>query len=282
MATGSRVCPSCGALNSRQERRCHRCAGRLGPRLGDWLVTGLRSLFGQEVPVTSLVMGLCVLVYGAGLVTGASPSPLAGATASTLLRWGALHSALSAQEPWRYASAIFVHAGVLHLVFNLSALWSLGSGCERRLGSGRFAVLFVLSGVVGFVFSDYWARFSGHLLFTVGSSGSIFGLSGALVGYLAARRDPAWKHYLLQVVILAAVLQLLPMGVDTAAHLGGLAAGIALGYAFHRERRPYQRARLFGWVGGLLLASCMASVVLCNLSPQWTIQRSLEQLRSDP
>jgi len=169
---------------------------------------------------------------------------------------------------------------LIHLLLNMSALYSLGSALERQVGSGRTSILFVASGVFGFIVSLQWARFGGSPLFTLGSSGAIFGLSGALVGHLAASRNPAWKPYLVQTLVLAAVLAILPMRIDNAAHLGGLAAGVALGFAFRKERRPRRQDRLFGWLGAGLIALSLAAIVLSDLSSQWRIQQALEALTS--
>lgn len=157
----------------------------------------------------------------------------------TLIRFGALFGP-ELLQPWRLLSAVFVHFSALHLIMNLLALNSFGAPIERRFGPARTFLLFVLCGVGGFVASFWWNPFA----FTVGASGGIFGLLGATIGVLVARKDPGWKALVRDQLIFALILALL-FRVNTAAHVGGFVLGVGLAMLFERERvRPVTSAFL--------------------------------------
>ncbi len=277
MGVGSRVCPHCGALNASDERRCHRCAQTMpGPMrlaLGELVKTGL----GTEFPTTKLFIGLSTLVFLLS-VLGKGPFPIwgDGIRTSEALRWGALLVPSGWGEPWRHLSAVFVHASAVHLLLNLLALLSLGRAAEAALGWSRFTVAFVGSGFLGYLVSHAWYLLwgtRGALL--VGASGAIFGVLGLEVGILLARRAWEARSRLWRALALAAVIGLL-VPVNNSAHLGGLFAGLAIGYALGKERRGARHDRLFAWIAGALLVACVASVLLSTGSPQWRAARQYE------
>ena len=143
---------------------------------------------------------------------------------SALWRWGMLLTGIADSQPWRLLSAMFVHLGILHLALNMMSFVDLGRMTEARVGSWRCGVIFVVTGVLGFVTSELWYGLVAEHVPTAGASGGLFGLGGALVGCLYARRDPAYKDLLLRMVVYAVVFALL-MPVNNSAHAGGLVSG---------------------------------------------------------
>jgi membrane associated rhomboid family serine protease len=283
MPQGSKLCPSCGRLNGVGEARCFHCNKRLpGPVLAS-VLKAYRSVFGGELAMTRILIGMNVLVFGlcvaldqripvvSDLMPSLDPNRFRG---STVLRLGALPQGFGGElhEPWRYLSAMFVHSSVLHLVFNMLALSSFGGVLERQLGSARYAVLFLATGILGFVISDYWTNSIG---LTLGASGGAFGLLGARIGVLYARRDPGWKDELIRNAVLAAILAL-AMRVNTAAHLGGAAVGVVLGLLFEKEPRRGRLTPVFAVIAVVGLLSSVASVFLSNQSPIWRAVRASE------
>jgi len=155
---------------------------------------------------------------------------------------GAIHPDLFADgETWRLFTAMFLHAGVLHVALNLWALFQIGSIFEGMFGSIRFGLTYLLSGLAASVAS---AVLPPHVL-SVGASGAIFGIIGALI--LAIRRAPQllhqpWAKGLTQQLIFWAVANIvigftIPR-IDNAAHLGGFIAGLLLGLIPHRVPPP--------------------------------------------
>jgi membrane associated rhomboid family serine protease len=147
-------------------------------------------------------------------------------------------------EWWRLVTAAFLHGSFLHIAFNMYVLFALGPTLERILGHGRYVTLYLLAalggGVASYVFSDIRTV-------SVGASGAIFGLMGALV--VAGRR---LRYDITQVLILLGInvaIGFFSPGVDWRAHLGGLVTGavVAAIMVF-----PEKRHRTAFQVGGLI------------------------------
>jgi rhomboid protease GluP len=202
-----------------------------------------RRLFRTGSP-TQLITVACVALYVLSLVIDPaaalnprgpldifSPSPRAvemlGATGS--IRW-------ARGDWWTLVTAIYLHGSVLHILFNVLWIRQLGPAVEELYGPARFFTIFTVSGVVGFVVSNFLG-----IPLTVGASGSIFGLLGAMVAF-GRRRGGAFGAMVLrqygQWALLLFVLGFFMSGVNNLAHaggfLGGLAAGLVLSLA---ERR---------------------------------------------
>jgi len=270
MAHGSRVCPHCGALNAIEDRRCRRCEQGLPGPVAGVLAELWSHAFGTEFPLTKFFLALCTAVFALSALGGGGLQIL-GMDTPTAIRWGALAGdprigSLGILQPWRYLSAMYVHFGVLHIVFNMMALWDFGRATEQRLGAARFVIIFVVTGMAGFLASDVWYTTIRHAAYlTAGASGGLFGLVGTLIGLLYARRDPVWKTFLWRFALLAAIFAF-ALPVNNAAHIGGFAVGAPLGYLAYRETRPWRHATLFGWVAGVLVVASLASVVLSRLA----------------
>jgi membrane associated rhomboid family serine protease len=154
---------------------------------------------------------------------------------SHLLRWGANFGPLTVNGQWyRLLTATFVHVGGLHLLFNMWVLWEVGRAVERLLGSIPFAVMYLVSGLVGSLVSLYWHP----LLVSAGASGAIFGVCGALFGFLVRRRAAIPPEVFAKVrksgvafLLFNLAFGLLVPNIDLAAHAGGRAAGVLRGRA---------------------------------------------------
>ena len=158
--------------------------------------------------------------------------------------WAGLHR-LGALEPfaviyqhqyWRILTALFLHAGLLHLVFNLFALWVLGPPLERAIGTLRFCVCYLLSGVGSSVGVVWLAQ--AHVARAdqlVGASGCIMGVVGAWAAYLLRHRHlPLARQRLVNIafiVVMQTAFDLSTPQVSMAAHLCGLVSGFAVGLA---------------------------------------------------
>jgi membrane associated rhomboid family serine protease len=145
-------------------------------------------------------------------------------------------------EPWRFLTAAFLHSpgSLLHIGFNMYALWILGQFLEPALGRWRFLALYLtsaLGGSVGVLLlatssSDWFAA-------VVGASGAVFGLFGAVL--VALRRLGRDATQIVVVLVINAVLGFVIPGIAWQAHLGGLLTGLALGGAFAYAPRGNRR-----------------------------------------
>lgn len=190
------------------------------------------------------------------------------------LRWGALAGPLGAIEPWRYLSAMFVHFGLMHFGFNTLTLHQLGRELEGAVGWARFVLVFVGTGVAGFLASELWYH---PMPLTGGTSGGIFGLLGAAVGWRHAQGDPEWKRLAITGVGYAVAMVLLDrlsnLSVNHAAHVGGLLAGAAFGWILHRLPRGRRIERALSVTGALLILASLVSIGLSLTSPQLSRSR---------
>ena len=155
-------------------------------------------------------------------------------------------------EWWRLLTGAFLHGSFLHIAFNMYVLFVLGPTLERVLGHVRFLMLYLLAALGGGVASY---AFSDMRTVSVGASGAIFGLMGALI--VAGRR---LKYDIKQVVILLAVnvvIGFMAPGVDWRAHLGGLATGAAVAAVFvlapRAHRLLWQSLGILAIIGALVL-----------------------------
>lgn len=168
-----------------------------------------------------------------------------------MIGWGANVAALTLNgESWRLLSSMFLHIGLLHIAFNMYMLFVFGPLVEDRFGSGRFTLVYFLSGLFGSLVSAAWHASQGQLVVAAGASGALMGISGAYVGHWLVFRRRAGMHEelnmrpLAQTIGLNLVLGFINPGVDNACHLGGLLSGVLLGIAFALgsfERSPLKR-----------------------------------------
>jgi rhomboid protease GluP len=204
--------------------------------------------------VTPGLIGANLLIFiamgfmGAGIGTGDS---------TLYLAWGGNFRPLTTGgEWWRLLTSAFLHVGVLHLLFNLWVLFEAGRLVERLYGNGYFAFIYAASALTGSLSSILWYE----QRISVGASGAIFGVYGALIAYLIMRRHtlpPAIIRNLLTIAVLfigvSMAYGLSQQGIDNAAHAGGLVGGFLLGIPLSRPLEPTLRKRQAG--KRLLIAS---------------------------
>jgi len=179
--------------------------------------------------LTQVIVGINVLVFIGMLLTGVSPlSP----RPVQLVMWGANFAPLSlGSQPWRMLASNYVHIGIFHILVNMWCLWNLGWLAERIFDRWSYLLVYTASGIAGSLVSLWW-RPQG---IGAGASGAIFGLAGGLIAVLYLGKLPIAKDALkptLRSLVMFAAFNLffgLVPGIDNAAHLGGLLAGLAIG-----------------------------------------------------
>ena len=180
--------------------------------------------------LTYALIAVNVLIWLAmefeGRSRGGSENP------EVLLQFGAMFGPLiAAGEYWRLFTAMFLHVGVLHLAFNGFGLFIFGRMVEGIYGPIRFAIIYVLAGLFGSV-ASYLLN---SIAIGAGASGAIFGVLGALAAFFLARREElgeAGRQNLMGLLVIAGINLVFGFsqpGIDNWAHMGGLAAGFALG-----------------------------------------------------
>lgn len=178
----------------------------------------LDKLFSKKTPyITYIIMGICFIMF---LITGM------GNDTGVLIEYGAnLDVLVKNGEYYRLLTSMFLHSGLLHLFFNMYALYIIGPQVESFFGKTKYLIIYLLSGISGSLLS---VAFNVNTV-SVGASGAIFGLFGALLyfgynyrGYLGN----VIKSQILPVVIINLIFGFISIGVDVAGHIGGLIGGI--------------------------------------------------------
>lgn len=179
------------------------------------------QLYRRRFPVITAILGLQLLIFVMMTLSGGTTSH------DVLIRFGAKVNLLISQgEWWRLVTPIFIHIGLMHLLFNSFALYIFGPTAEWLFGKIRFLLFYVLTGIFGNVASFVFNPLS----ISAGASGAIYGLFGMYVYlYVYAKRfvDRETGKGILVLVAINLVLSL-GQGIDLAAHLGGLVSGFLL------------------------------------------------------
>jgi rhomboid protease GluP len=177
---------------------------------------------------------VCLAMVASG-VSFTEPTPF------DALKWGADFAPLTLGQGqyWRLFTACFVHFGILHIAFNMYVLYQIGPFVQVTFGRARYLILYVAAGLSGSVVSLYVHPDS----VGAGASGAIFGLYGAVFGFLLRERrslDPAAVKSIGRSAGIFLVYNLIygtiSRTTDLSAHLGGLVAGFLAGIALVRSR----------------------------------------------
>ena len=237
--------------------QCYRCGRALPPfsfkKVCQWCVQHERAQRGelpedakqrvevapwlrqQSAPsraVTQLIFGINAAVFLGMALAGIS---INNPPVAQLIHWGANFGPLTlGGQPWRLLTSAFVHSGILHIGINMWCLWDLGSLAESLYGRWTFALVYLACAIGGSIASVSW-----HPAVTsVGASGAIFGIAGALVAsfYLGEFSMPriAIQSTLRSIVIFigySLVFGAIGGRTDNACHMGGLITGLLFGAA---------------------------------------------------
>ena len=170
-------------------------------------------------------------------------------TTEQLVRWGADYGPYTlGPEPWRLVTSMFLHGNLLHIATNMWCLWNLGRMAENIFGRLTFLLMYLFTGISGGLLSVFLhpERVS------VGASGAIFGVAGALITALYFGKLPIPKQQLnsaLRSLVIFALINLaigaaVPV-IDNAGHVGGLLLGLLIGalLAPHLTSEPESKAR---------------------------------------
>lgn len=204
---------------------------------------------GSRPVVTLTIVVLCVVSYLLQRVDSTWTSRLAFAPF------------IGQDQPYRFLTAAFLHASIIHIAFNMYALWVMGPFLEQMLGRARFVALYLVSAVAGSVGVLALASPTSASWFTatVGASGAIFGVFGAIVPVL--RRTGREAGAIVGLIAVNFVIGFVVSGIAWQAHLGGLVAGLVMGAAF--AYAPKQYRNLVGW--GTVVVVVAALVVIAQV-----------------
>jgi rhomboid protease GluP len=250
---------------------CYSC-GRWNPGLWGY-GPALRRL-GNDLGFVPLVVGGTVTLYVVSLLlSGLNMRGMLAPGTRVLFLLGA-SGAVPVFEYgrwWTVLTAGWLHAGILHVFFNVMWIRQLAPAVAELYGPGRMVILYTASGVAGFAASSVAGMYLaglpliGGAQFSVGASASIFGLLGALVHYGRATGHSHAREYGLQYALFMGVFGLIFPGVDNWAHAGGFAGG----YVTSLLLRPGTRERIDHLALGALCLLLTAVALLASVVTAW-------------
>lgn len=168
---------------------------------------------------------------------------------------------IRAGQYYRLLSGIFLHANLVHLMFNCYALYIIGSQIENFLGKIKYIIIYLISGIVGSLFSIVFMGNSA----SVGASGAIFGLMGALVYfgyYYRVYLGNVVKSQIIPLILLNLGLGFMMSGIDNAAHIGGLIGGLFVTMALGVKDKTSTFEKVNGWIITLIFLAFVAYMAL--------------------
>ena len=221
----------------------------------------------STITLTHVIFGACIAVFAAMLLASDNASafldPMHEFSSQVSIHFGANYGPLTLSgDWWRLLTYMFLHGSLLHIGFNMWCLWDLGALCESLYGRWTYAAVFVITGVAGGLASIAW----NPRVWSVGASGAIFGLAGALIAsfYLGefSLSGIAIKGTLRSLLFFAGFNLLFGSmfpGIDNSCHIGGLVSGLALGALIARvapqQDPPLRRLSVVGLVALAVLAA---------------------------
>jgi membrane associated rhomboid family serine protease len=265
---GRPICPDC-MRQAAVGFQCPTCVqeGARSTRQGRTTYGGKRS---DNPALTSQVLiGINVAVWVLITATGGAASiwvdrlALLSVGRRVLLPDGSIRTVEGVVDGawWQLVTAMFTHVDLMHIAFNMLALWFLGPQLEAVVGRARFLALYFLSGLMGSAFV-YWL--TPEYTPTVGASGAIFGLMGALL--VVAMKVGADYSQILVWLGLNVLITILGRGfISWQGHLGGLVGGvlIALVYVYSpRRNRPTWQVAGLCLVAVLILAAVVGRTLV--------------------
>jgi membrane associated rhomboid family serine protease len=260
---GRGICPDCMTFGP-VGIRCPDHAGVAGRAPAPKRVArrASRSLSQYGSFVTFALIGINVGIYLLELMLGGQVN----GTGNTIYEHGVLVDraidssgqviGVSEGEWWRLLTAAFLHYGPLHLGMNMLVLWFIGPALEEYLGHGRYALLYLVSGLAGSAGALTWSPNA----LTVGASGAIWGLMGAAL-ILEWRKIYVFGGQALGLVVFNLAITFLIPGISIGGHAGGLVGGGVAALAFiYLRRMPALATLSVAAVGAVSVALALSQV----------------------
>jgi len=213
---GRPICPDCMTATP-VGMRCPECARERTPvRTAASIVT--------EPTATYVLIAINALVFVGSLAGGGAVAERGG---GSVIENGALFGpAIADGEYWRLITSGFLHAGLIHIAFNMYLLYILGTMLEPAIGRGRFLALYFTSLLGG----SLGALLINPDSLTVGASGAVFGLMGGAVVIMRARGFDPMASGIPALIGLNLLITFVFPGISIGGHIGGLAAGVVAAY----------------------------------------------------
>lgn len=206
----------------------------------------LEKIFSPKKPVvTNILIVLNLMVFLYGVLHGND---------ELINMFGNNYELVQNGEFYRLFTCMFVHADILHILFNMIALYSIGPVVERYYGKSKFLLIYLVSGLLGSIFSGVFMTADS---ISIGASGAIFGLLGSIcyfTYYYRATLQGILRGSIMPVIIINLVIGFLSSSIDLSAHIGGLIGGILISMAIGIGDKHRKSDQINGLVVLILMA----------------------------
>lgn len=189
----------------------------------------------KKIVVTYALMAICTLIY---ILQILFPSlTTLGAVNGTLVRSG---------QVYRLVTGMFMHGSIWHLLCNMYSLYVIGCATENYFGKKKFLLIYLVSGIIGSMFSCIF-----NTGWSLGASGAIFGLMGALCYfgyYYRLYMGKALYSEIIPVIVLNLALSIIVSNIDFYAHIGGLIGGVFITMGLGVKNKTDKQSSINGWI----------------------------------
>lgn len=214
----------------------------------------LEKIFSPKKPVVTyilIVLNLMVFLYG-----------VLHGNDELINMFGNNYELVQNGEFYRLFTCMFVHADILHILFNMIALYSIGPVVERYYGKSKFLLIYLVSGLLGSIFSGVFMTADS---ISIGASGAIFGLLGSIcyfTYYYRATLQGILRGSIMPVIIINLVIGFLSLSIDLSAHIGGLIGGILISMAIGIGDKHRKSDQINGLVVLILMAAFLIYMMM--------------------
>lgn len=213
----------------------------------------------KRIIFTNIISLICILMY---VIVGIYGNNFFNFDANVLAKFGANNILLVKNgEIWRLFTCAFLHVSLIHLVVNMYSLRVIGPSVEGLIGKGKFVFIYLISAISASLMS---LVFVDSNIVSVGASGAIFGLMGALLYFGYHYRlylNDAIKTQIIPVILFNLIIGFMMPGIDNGAHIGGLIGGYLATMAIGIKNKSEKKDMINGWIVLILYLAFLSYIV---------------------
>jgi len=213
----------------------------------------------KRIIFTNIISLICILMY---VIVGIYGNNFFNFDANVLAKFGANNILLVKNgEIYRLLTCAFLHVGLIHLVVNMYSLRVIGPSVEGLIGKGKFVFIYLISAISASLMS---LVFVDSNIVSVGASGAIFGLMGALLYFGYHYRlylNDAIKTQIIPVILFNLIMGFMMPGIDNGAHIGGLIGGYLATMAIGIKNKSEKKDMINGWIVLILYLAFLSYIV---------------------
>ena len=215
----------------------------------------------KKILITPILIALCVIMFLATVILSGVKAFADSDIYTLLFLGGNLRSLIQAGQVWRLVTYMFLHASLIHLLVNMYSLNIIGTQIENYLGKTKYLIVYIVSGICGGLFS---VCVHSNIV-SVGASGAIFGLMGALLYFGYHYRNylgNVVKTQILPIVLINLGIGFLVSGIDNACHIGGFVGGILCAMALGLEGKTKRSEQISGIICLIALIGALSYMLI--------------------